>query len=642
MRLLRVALCLALLALCAPATGQATGFGPAAPFQDTRPPTGPPPATSVGAFGINGKMRITRSFADGRPSLVTEVPESRETFPAVGHNAARDAVVAWAAKDPGQPGRWFVKTVIWPAGASAPTAPREVPLSETSGTTIFDSSAHLDAGGHSGAAVFQFTQDTLQVSSSDFAAADPTVSLITHAEPPQSGTSIDLDSTPDGRAVYAFKQRFAAVGATPAHFELFVSARVPGQPFSTAKHVYGGPPPNRQISFGEAQARLAPNGRAMIAFTTTNQFSSRACPYTSSDADRQQVHVALGAVSAPTDFTVTRVSAANRDGDEVQRPIVGVDDRLAVQFREVGGVPCDTTPDSHPQNPNFAYAVPGQGVQITGPPPEVFNAYWFQCDGQLYFKFTPPGGPAMGTVFDTGVPGTCGGDPGGGGGGGDPGGGDPGGGDPGAGAGLGPAPAADADGDGVPDATDPEPNNPAVPGPFGSTNANDALTGTAAGEEICGLLGNDVIDGLGGDDTLFGDLCGVQAKVVATGARAGAGGNDTLTGGAGNDTVFGAAGADKLFGSDGRDKLLGGDGADTLSGGDGKDALDGGKGNDSLTGGRDANSFKGGSGNDKVNARNGKKDRVDCGAGRKDRASVDRVDRVRGCEKVKRPRKRRG
>jgi hypothetical protein len=30
---------------------------------------------------------------------------------------------------------------------------------------------------------------------------------------------------------------------------------------------------------------------------------------------------------------------------------------------------------------------------------------------------------------------------------------------------------------------------------------------------------------------------------------------------------------------------------------------------------------------------------VDCGAGRKDKATVDRVDKVRGCEKVSRPRR---
>jgi len=40
-----------------------------------------------------------------------------------------------------------------------------------------------------------------------------------------------------------------------------------------------------------------------------------------------------------------------------------------------------------------------------------------------------------------------------------------------------------------------------------------------------------------------------------------------------------------------------------------------------------------------VNAKNGKKDTIDCGAGKKDSASVDRIDKVKGCEKVKRAKK---
>ena len=196
----------------------------------------------------------------------------------------------------------------------------------------------------------------------------------------------------------------------------------------------------------------------------------------------------------------------------------------------------------------------------------------------------------------------------------------------------------DADGDGVPDATDPEPNNPNVPGPGGGTNSNDTLTGTAAGEKICGLLGNDVIKAEAGNDTVFGDICDVKAKPIV-GTQAGAGGNDTLNGGAGNDTVYGAAGNDKLFGDAGNDKLFGGDGNDQLSGGAGKDTLDGGKGNDKLTPGADTNVVKGGTGDDTVNAKNGKKDTIDCGAGRKDSASVDRADKTKGCEKVKRAKK---
>jgi hypothetical protein len=57
-----------------------------------------------------------------------------------------------------------------------------------------------------------------------------------------------------------------------------------------------------------------------------------------------------------------------------------------------------------------------------------------------------------------------------------------------------------------------------------------------------------------------------------------------------------------------------------------------------LSGGKDVNTYRGGAGNDSLNARNGKRETVDCGSGQKDSAVVDRSDVVRGCEKVKRAR----
>ena len=70
-------------------------------------------------------------------------------------------------------------------------------------------------------------------------------------------------------------------------------------------------------------------------------------------------------------------------------------------------------------------------------------------------------------------------------------------------------------------------------------------------------------------------------------------------------------------------------------GGAGNDKLDGGSGNDRLSGGRGRNRYAAGAGKDTVNARNRKRERVDCGPGR-DKATVDRSDRVRRCERVKR------
>ena len=64
-----------------------------------------------------------------------------------------------------------------------------------------------------------------------------------------------------------------------------------------------------------------------------------------------------------------------------------------------------------------------------------------------------------------------------------------------------------------------------------------------------------------------------------------------------------------------------------------------GTGNDKLDGGASAGTLTGGSGNDSINARNRKKHTVNCGSGRRDTATVDRGDKVTGCEKVKRARR---
>ncbi len=64
-------------------------------------------------------------------------------------------------------------------------------------------------------------------------------------------------------------------------------------------------------------------------------------------------------------------------------------------------------------------------------------------------------------------------------------------------------------------------------------------------------------------------------------------------------------------------------------------------GDDRLTAGPGGGRLAGGGGNDRIGAANGVRDRVNCGRGRRDRATVDAVDRVRGCERVKRRRKRR-
>lgn len=171
------------------------------------------------------------------------------------------------------------------------------------------------------------------------------------------------------------------------------------------------------------------------------------------------------------------------------------------------------------------------------------------------------------------------------------------------------------------------------------TGDEDSLVGTVAGDAIFGLDGDDVIEGLAGHDCID---AGADEDDVD-----GAAGNDSLLGGAGNDQIDGGSGADRLFGQSGGDVLHGRSGRDMLAGGDGNDRLYGGSGADRLFGERGAdrlvasgtgrNMLDGGSGNDYLQAVNGRRDIVRCGSGR-DRAVVDRFDRVSGCERITRKR----
>jgi Tol biopolymer transport system component len=118
--------------------------------------------------------------------------------------------------------------------------------------------------------------------------------------------------------------------------------------------------------------------------------------------------------------------------------------------------------------------------------------------------------------------------------------------------------------------------------------------------------------------------------------QTGTNGPDTLTGTFAGDRLRGLRGNDRLNGAAGNDCLEGGAGNDRLTGGTGNDRLFGGSGRDLLTGGPGRNAYFAGAGNDTVRARNGRREVINCGKGRRDLAVVDRRDRVRGCERVRR------
>jgi Ca2+-binding RTX toxin-like protein len=117
------------------------------------------------------------------------------------------------------------------------------------------------------------------------------------------------------------------------------------------------------------------------------------------------------------------------------------------------------------------------------------------------------------------------------------------------------------------------------------TPGDDRIKGTKRHDIICALGGDDVVRGLTGHDVIDG-----------------ASGNDVLKGGKKGDVLFGVAGRDRLTGSIGSDKLFGGDDRDVL---------------------------KAGADNDNISARDGERDVVDGGSGKRNRARTDAADAVK-------------
>ena len=149
------------------------------------------------------------------------------------------------------------------------------------------------------------------------------------------------------------------------------------------------------------------------------------------------------------------------------------------------------------------------------------------------------------------------------------------------------------------------------------TPGDDLLIGTAGRDVICGLAGDDRIRGGAGNDVLRGGDGGdsIFGEV----------GDDQAAGGAGGDVVLGGDGLDRLLGEAGGDRLAGGAANELLRGGDGGDRLLGHAGSDTLSGGGGRDAMFGYAGNDAFFARDGRRDRVNGGAGT-DRARLDRAD----------------
>jgi hypothetical protein len=195
----------------------------------------------------------------------------------------------------------------------------------------------------------------------------------------------------------------------------------------------------------------------------------------------------------------------------------------------------------------------------------------------------------------------------------------------------------DLDGDGIGAACDDSDLAPGACANAVERPASGGFTGTIGGDYLLGSDTADTINGGTGDDCIEGrgGLDRIDAGEGRDRVRGGAG-NDRVNGGAGDDIYLrGDAGNDRVSGGAGNDSLSGGDGNDRLTGGAGDDTLSGGGGGDTLNGGAGRNSYQGRAGSDSINARNGVRETVNCGSGR-DAATVDRNDRVVGCEIVRR------
>jgi Ca2+-binding RTX toxin-like protein len=147
------------------------------------------------------------------------------------------------------------------------------------------------------------------------------------------------------------------------------------------------------------------------------------------------------------------------------------------------------------------------------------------------------------------------------------------------------------------------------------------VRGTAAPDRLAFGAGGANLDG--DDDT---DVTG-QFTVLLIEGR---GGDDLISSQSDYTT---AASRRVLLGEAGQDTLIATPDGSNLHGGDGHDLLIGGRGHDNLTGGRGTDVLRSGKGRDLIRAIDGTRDRVNCGGG-VDRAKVDGIDKVKGCERL--------
>jgi hypothetical protein len=110
---------------------------------------------------------------------------------------------------------------------------------------------------------------------------------------------------------------------------------------------------------------------------------------------------------------------------------------------------------------------------------------------------------------------------------------------------------------------------------------------------------------------------------------------DSAQNGACANRMRGTKRDDTISGTGKGDRILGLGGGDSLRGGRGFDCLKGGIGDDRLVGGTATDLLQGGAGDDTASSRDGKRDKVNCGAGGGDVVIADQRDIVKNCETIR-------
>lgn len=193
---------------------------------------------------------------------------------------------------------------------------------------------------------------------------------------------------------------------------------------------------------------------------------------------------------------------------------------------------------------------------------------------------------------------------------------------------------------------------------IGSAHRDEITANGPLDFAVTGEFAHTEVQGFRGDDILRVGADGGLGVTIRSGVADGA---DQIIGGAAASTVdysdrtrpvtatlnFGGADdgeageGDQIAG--GHELILGGQAGDVLrapplstaahaiSGGSGNDTIDGGEGKDSLTGGADGDTLRGLGGDDRIFAKDGERDTVDCGL-QTDTFDVDSIDNFGNCE----------